>query len=119
MNSPKGENPLVKRKRAQLREKQTSLGKANKSANCSMCKDVHNQWFTLVLIVSNFLTVSVFIFSVSTRKILAHGAIPSSNLPVKSIPPPAPVAPRREIARQQIDVSVPVVSVPVNKGYCH
>ena len=42
-----------------------------------MCKDVHNQWFTLVLIVSICLTVSVFVFSVSTRKILAHGAISS------------------------------------------
>ena len=63
-------------------------------------------------IVSMCLAASVFVFSVSTRKILAHGAIFSLNLPVKSIPPPAPVARRREIARQQIDVSVPVVSVP-------
>ena len=61
MNSPKGENPLVKRKRVQLREKQTSLGKTNKSANCSMCKDVHNQWFTVVLRVSMCLT-EVFLF---------------------------------------------------------
>ena len=30
-------------------------------------------------------------------------------MPVKSIPPPPPVAPRRELARQQIDVPVPVV----------
>ena len=52
---------------------------------------------------------SFCIFSVSRRKILARGAIQSLNLPVKSIPPPPPVTPRRELVRQQIDVPVPVV----------
>ena len=48
-------------------------------------------------------------FSGSTREILARGAIPSLNNPVKSRPPLAAVARRRELAPQIIDVSFPVV----------
>ena len=45
---------------------------------------------------------------VSKRKRLIRGAIPSLNLPIKSVPVP-PVQLRRELVRQQIDVPVPVV----------
>ena len=87
----------------------TDSGKTNKSANCWLCKDAHNQWLTLVLIAFICFTVSVFVFSGSTREILARGAIPSLNNPVKSRPPLAAVARRRELALQIIDVSFPVV----------
>ena len=86
----------------------TDSGKTNKSANCWLCKDAHNQWLTLVLIAFICFTVSVFVFSGSTREILARGAIPSLNNPVKSRPPLAAVARRRELAPQIIDVSFPV-----------
>ena len=73
------------------------------------CVKTRNQWFTLVLIAFICFTVGVFVFSGSTRKILARGAIPSLNNPVKSRHPLAAVARRRELAPQIIDVSFPVV----------
>ena len=88
----------------------TDSGKTNKSANCWLCKDAHNQWLTLVFITFICFTVSVFVFSGSTREILARGAIlPILKNPVKSRPPLAAVARRRELAPQIIDVSFPVV----------
>ena len=48
-----------------------------------------------------------FTFLVSKRKRLIRGAIPSLNLPVKSVPV-LPAQPRRELVRQ-VDVPVPAV----------
>ena len=70
---------------------------------------------------SPYSNIGLCTFLVSKCKRLIHGAIPSLNLPVKSVPVP-PVQPRRELVRQQIDVPVPVVChnlTHLKKRYCH
>ncbi len=47
-------------------------------------------------------------FVVSSCKRLVRGAIPTLNLPVKSIPA-TPVTPRRKVIRQPINLPVPVI----------
>ena len=60
------------------------------------------------LSISAYSNLGLFTSLVSKRKRLIRGAIPSLNLPVKSVPVP-PVQPRRELVRQQIGLPVPVV----------
>ncbi len=48
-------------------------------------------------------------FVVSSRKRLVRGAIPTLNLPVKSIAATPPVTPRHKVIRQPINLPVPVI----------
>ena len=50
----------------------------------------------------------VYSFTGGKRKRLVVGAVPTQNLPVKSISP-SPVTTRRELVRSELPVAVPVV----------